>query len=225
MGDVRNPAAEGSVQALRGRGRHRRHVLHLQVAEEQPHPQSGRHDRARRADLHALPRDGAPRGLRPAFRRSAREAGAQVSVPGRRARQASRPEDQGVLRRQPGQPVRGGHVTRHDQEDRGRAREAAGSHPADRRRLRHLRAGLPFADGRVPEEHHRRLLVQQVFRLHRLAPRHHRGPRGQHLRRDDRQAIPSRSRSCWTNATAGSRSSRASSRSSTASWRTAATSH
>ena len=28
------PAAEGQVQALRGRGRHGRHVLHLQVAEE-----------------------------------------------------------------------------------------------------------------------------------------------------------------------------------------------
>ena len=84
--------------------------------------------------------------------------------------------------------------------------------------------GLPFADGGVPEEHHRRLLVQQVLRLHRLAPGHDRGPRGQHLRRNDRQRIPSRSRSCWTSATAGSRSSPASSRSSTASWRTAATS-
>ena len=68
------------------------------------------------------------------------------------------------------------------------AQEAAGSDPADRRRLRHVRAGLPFADGRVPEEHHRRLLLQQVLRLHRLAPGHDRGPRGQHLRRDDRQA-------------------------------------
>ena len=138
--------------------------------------------------------------------------------------EAARPEGQGVLRRQPGQPLRRGAVARDDREDRRGPQEAAGPDPADRRRLRHVRAGLPLADGRVPEEHHRRLLLQQVLRLHRLAPRHDRGPRGQHLRRDDRQRIPSRSRSCWTSATAGSRSSRASSRSSTASSPTAATS-
>ena len=112
VGDVRQPASEGHVQDLRGRGRHRRHVLHLQVAEEQPHPQPGRHDRARRADLHAVPRDGAPRGLRPPLRRDAREAGEQVPVPGRGAREAPRSEDQGVLHRQPGQPLRGGDVDR-----------------------------------------------------------------------------------------------------------------
>ena len=57
-----------------------------------------------------------------------------------------------------------------DQEDRRDPEEAAGPDPADRRRLRHLRAGLPLAAGRLPAEHHRRLLVQQVLRLHRLAP-------------------------------------------------------
>ena len=35
------PAPEGQVQDLRRRGRHRRHVLHLQVAEEQSPPQPG----------------------------------------------------------------------------------------------------------------------------------------------------------------------------------------
>ena len=108
VGDVRQPASEGHVQDLRGRGRHRRHVLHLQVAEGQSHPQSGRHDRARRADLHAVPRDGAPRGLRPPLRPDPRQAGEEVPVSGRGAREAPRSEDQGVLRRQPGQPVRGG---------------------------------------------------------------------------------------------------------------------
>ena len=83
VGDVRKPAAERQVQALRGRGRHRRDVLHLQVAEEQSHPQSRRHDRARHADLHAVPRDGAPRGLRPQVRRGAGQAGEPVPVPGR----------------------------------------------------------------------------------------------------------------------------------------------
>ena len=124
----------------------------------------------------------------------------------------------------PGNPYAVAHVTRHDQEDRGRAEEAPGSHPPDRRRLRHLRAWLPFADGRVPEEHHRRLLVQQVFRLHRLAPRHHRGPRGQHLRRDDRQPSRADQEAAGQALRRASRSSRASSPSSTASWRTAATS-
>ena len=68
VGDVRRAAPEGQVQDLRGRGRHRRHVLHLQVAEEQPPPQPGRHHRDGRADLHAVPGDGAPRGLRPPLR-------------------------------------------------------------------------------------------------------------------------------------------------------------
>ncbi len=127
-------------------------------------------------------------GLRPQLRRGACDAGASVPVPGRRNQETPRPEDQGVLHRQPRQPVRGGALSRHDQEDRGGAQEAPGSHSADGRRVRHLRAGFPFADGGVPEEHHRRLLVQQVLRLHRLAPRHGRGARGQHLRRDDREA-------------------------------------
>ena len=82
VGDVRDPEAQREVQDLRGRGRHRRHVLHLQIAEEQPHPQPGRHDCTRGADLHAVHRDGAPGGLRPPFRRGAREAGEPVSVPG-----------------------------------------------------------------------------------------------------------------------------------------------
>ena len=124
----------------------------------------------------------------------------------------------------PGNPYAVAISAGHHQEDRRHPQEAARPDPADRRRLRHVRAGLPRADGRVPEEHHRRLLLQQVLRLHRLAPRDGRRPRGQHLRRDDRRPSRERSRSCWTSATAGSRSSRASSPSSTASSPTAATS-
>ncbi len=149
VGDVRKPAAEGQVQDLRGRGRHRGDVLHLQVAEEQSHPQSGRHDCARHADFHAVPRDGAPRGLRPPLRRGRRQAGEPLPVSGRGAQEAPRSEGQGVLRRQSGQPVRGCAFTGYDQEDRSHSQEAAGSDPADRRCLRHVRAGLPFADGRV----------------------------------------------------------------------------
>ena len=74
------------------------------------------------------------------LRRGPREAGEPVSVSGRRAREAPRSEDQGVLHRQPGQPVRGGALGDDDQEDRRHPQEAARSDPADRRRLRHVRA-------------------------------------------------------------------------------------
>ena len=65
VGDVRRAAAGRHVRPLRGRGRHGGDVLHLQVAEGQPPAQSRRHHRAGDADLHALSRDAAPRGLRP----------------------------------------------------------------------------------------------------------------------------------------------------------------
>ena len=57
VGDVREAQAEGQVRPLRGRGRHGRHVLPLQVAEGEPAAEARRHDRARHADLHAVPRD------------------------------------------------------------------------------------------------------------------------------------------------------------------------
>ena len=50
--------------------------------KSQPDSQPRRHDSARRADLHALHRNGASGGLRPSLRRGAREAGEQVSVSG-----------------------------------------------------------------------------------------------------------------------------------------------
>ena len=59
---------------------------------------------------------------------------------------------------------------------------------ADRRRVRNVRRRFPLPAGRAAAQHHRRLLLFQVFRLHRLAARRHRHPRGQHLRQDDRQA-------------------------------------
>src|SRR6059058_3601175 len=82
VGHVRKPAAGRKVQDLRGRGRHRRHVLHFQVAKKQPDSQSRRHDSARGADLHAVPRDGASGGLRPPLHRGACETGGSVSVSG-----------------------------------------------------------------------------------------------------------------------------------------------
>ena len=64
VGDVRRPPPEREVRPLPGRGRHRGDVLRLQGAEERAAAQRRRHHRPRHADLHALPRDAAPRGLR-----------------------------------------------------------------------------------------------------------------------------------------------------------------
>ncbi len=73
-------------------------------------------------------------------------------------------------------------------EDRRHPEEAARPDPAHRRRLRHVRARLPLAAGRLPVQHHRRLFLQQVLRLHRLAPRRDRRARGQPVRQADRAA-------------------------------------
>ncbi len=73
--DVRRPSAAGHVRPVRRRGRHRRHVLHLRQPGREPRAQEGRHHRARHADLHALSRDAAARGVRP--RRSSRSSRAR----------------------------------------------------------------------------------------------------------------------------------------------------
>ena len=57
-------------------------------------------------------------------------------------------------------------------------------HP-DRRRLRNVCPRLPFLAWRAAAQHHRRLLVLKVCRLHGMAARHNLGPRRQHLRQDD----------------------------------------
>ena len=72
----------------------------------------------------------------------------------------------------PGNPYAVALSRRDDREDRRDPEEAPRSDPAHRRCLRHVRAGIPLAARRVPAEHHRRLLVQQVLRLHRLAAGH-----------------------------------------------------
>src|SRR5436190_19227087 len=81
-GQCAETRAGRKVQDLRGRGRHRRHVLHFQVAKKQPDSQSRRHDSARGANLHAVPRDGASGGLRPPLHRGACETGGSISVSG-----------------------------------------------------------------------------------------------------------------------------------------------
>ncbi len=53
-GAVRGKAARGPLRPVRRRGRHRGHVLHLRFADAQSPAAPGRHDRARRADLHPV---------------------------------------------------------------------------------------------------------------------------------------------------------------------------
>ena len=59
----------------------------------------------------------------------------------------------------------------------------AGAHGHHRRRLRDLHRRLPLAAGGDPPAHHRRVLVLEVRRGHRVAARSGRGARGQRLRR------------------------------------------
>ena len=188
VGDVRPAAAQGPVQALRRRGWHSGHVLHLQVDEDQPAAERRRHHRARHADLHALPRDAAPRGLRPQDRQRPGEAGEPLAVRRRGVEEAARPGGQGVLPREPRQSERRGPERQDHREDRRDPEEAARPDPAHGRRLRHVRARVPLAARRLPAQHDRRLFLQQVLRLHRLAPRRDRGARGQPVRQADRAA-------------------------------------
>ena len=80
VGDVRRAPAGRDVRPVRGRGRHRGDVLPLQVAQGEPAAQPRRHHRDGDADLHAVPRDAAPRGLRPEDRQHPGPAGAALAV-------------------------------------------------------------------------------------------------------------------------------------------------
>ena len=150
VGDVRAAATQGHVQAVCRRGRHGGDVLHLQVDEDQPAVERRRHHRARHADLHAVPRDAAPRGLRPQDREHPGHPGEPLAVRRLRVEQAARSEDQGVLRGQSRQPERRGAEREDHREDRRDPQEASRPDPAHRRRVRHVRAGVPLAAGRIP---------------------------------------------------------------------------
>ena len=194
-GDVRREAPGRAIRPVRGRGRHRRHVLHLQLPDVQrPAPSRGHH-RPGRSDVPALHRDPAPRSLQVQGREHRRGQGAAsrrhalLAVRGRGDRQAGGQADQGVLPRQPEQSAVLRDASQLDAAA-GQAREEPPPQPDDRhrRRVRHLRPGLPVADGRAPAADHRGLLVLEALRVHRLAPRGRGDPPGQHLRQDDREA-------------------------------------
>ena len=131
----------GQVRPLRGRGRHRRHVLHLQVAEGEPPAEGRRHDRARHADLHALHRDDAPRGLRA-------EGGEHRAAPqenrfqftDEEIKKLEDPKIKAFFVVNPGNPHGRGAQQGDDRQDRN-AREDEAPRPdaPDRRRVRHLR--------------------------------------------------------------------------------------
>ena len=63
-----------------------------------------------------------------------------------------------------------------------------------RRRLWHFCARVPFTDGRVAAEYHRRLLLLKAFRMHRVAARGYCRSSEQHLRQDAGQAARQRPR-------------------------------
>ena len=96
VGGLRRAASQGQVRPLRGRGRDCRHVLHLQIPQSQSLAVPGRHHRARHAHLHAIPRDDAPRGLRPQGREDRHPAGEPLSVHRRGDQETRRSEDQGA---------------------------------------------------------------------------------------------------------------------------------
>ena len=193
MCDRRPP--RGKLRPVRGRGRHRRHVLHLRLADHQRPAQEGRHDRARHAGVHALSGDAAP-GALPV-------QGRARSTPPRWRRRATTPGSTRT-RRSTSWPTR-------------RSRRRSSSIRATRRRWPCAKAPcaawcelvktkrpdlmiltddvygtfvdrLPLADGRAAAQHHRRLLVLQVLRLHRLAAGRDRDPPEERLRREARRA-------------------------------------
>ena len=104
VGHGRRRPAIREVRPLCRRRRHGGHVLHLQVADREPHPQEGRHDRYGDADLHPLYRDRRTRRLRLQGRPHQSAAGESFPVHRRRAEEARGSEGQGILRRQPRQP-------------------------------------------------------------------------------------------------------------------------
>jgi aspartate 4-decarboxylase len=55
--EMRRPSPAGALRSVRGRGRHRRYVLHVRQPDGERHPPPRGHHRARDADLHAVPRD------------------------------------------------------------------------------------------------------------------------------------------------------------------------
>ena len=76
------PRPAGTFDAVRGRGRHGGDVLPLQVAQGEPAAEPGRHDRPGHSRLHAVPRDIAPRRLRPEDGLHPGPAGATLAVHG-----------------------------------------------------------------------------------------------------------------------------------------------
>ncbi len=171
VGDVRRQAAAGRIQPLCGRGRNRRHVLHLQIADGEPHPQEGRYHRLGHADLHALYRNRRTRGLCLQGRAHQGDPGEPLPVFRRASSRSSKiPKIKAFFVVQSRQSDLDGDQCGHPQDTcRTDQEEAARPDPSDRRCLRHVRAGLPLADGGAAAQHHRRLFLFEVFWLHRLA--------------------------------------------------------
>ena len=187
MCDGRPPA--GHVRPLRRRGRHRGDVLRLRAAWSRTAPRAAatRSRSARRSsrptsrsrtstsfgfktveiDADARWRTGATPGSTPTPRstssriRRSRRSSSSTPATRRRARCATR------------RSIASSTLVRD---------QAPGPDHPHRRRLRHVRRRLPLAGGRAAAQHDPRLLVLEVLRLHRLAPRRRRAARGQRHR-------------------------------------------
>ena len=137
------------------------------------------------ADLHAVSRDAAPRGLRPAQDRPI-QARAGTALPVHRRRTSNKlldPKIKAFFVVNPGNPC----AVALSRE----SIAAIGAILEKRPDLMLLTddvygtfvPGFRSLLGEFPAQHDRRLFLQQVFRLHRLAPRRHRPAREQHVRR------------------------------------------
>ena len=159
-------------------------------AAGEPHRRAGRRHRHRHADLHAVPPDPRARGLRVPRRRAARRPQHAVPLRRRLPRAAARPDDQGLLRRQPGQPRQPG-------DPAGEAGPAAATSCSSKRPDLVIVADTVYATfvdgfrsiaGRPPPPRHLPALVLQELRRHRQPPRLRRRARRQRPRRAARRA-------------------------------------
>ena len=182
------PGTARALPRVRHRGRRGGDGLRVQDPAGQPHRQARRRHRHHDADLHAVPPDPGAGELRVPGRRAARRPQRAVPLRRRLPRAAARPDDQGLLRRQPGQPRQPGDPPGEaDPAARPRAREAPRPRDRRRHRLRHVRRGLPQHAGRPPPPRHLPALVLQELRRHRQPARLRGRARRHHPRRAARR--------------------------------------
>jgi aspartate 4-decarboxylase len=135
------PPPGRKIRPLSGRGRHGRHVLHLQGPEERAPAQRWRHHCHRHADLHTLPGDAdlEDYALQKVYIQADQED--QFQFTDEELTALEDPKVKALFLVNPGNPSSVALDPRNDRASgQVRAREAPGSDDPDRRRLRHLHA-------------------------------------------------------------------------------------